>query len=123
MRCLALPPFLDLRIKSLHDKGMNVTLVKALVALVPTCVLILGTAAWFSRRKSMSALLMMTGATCLLTVVLTHVCEALHWFPWMRWGEEHSVGHYLDLSSAILGLLLLFAGILLYALEKRRGMT
>jgi hypothetical protein len=31
-------------------------------------------------------------------VVLTHLCEALHLFPWMHWGLENSVGHYLDPS-------------------------
>jgi len=39
-------------------------------------------------------------APCLAVVVLTHVAEALHLFPWMHWGQEHSVGHYL--GSAVL---------------------
>jgi hypothetical protein len=50
-------------------------------------------------------------------VVLTHVCEALHLLPWMRWGEPDSAGHYLDLSSAALGLTLLTAG---YVLDRRQ---
>ena len=29
-----------------------------------------------------------------MIVVLTHVAEALHLFPSMRWGDEQSVGHY-----------------------------
>lgn len=37
-------------------------------------------------------------------VVITHLCEALQLFPWMHWGQEQSVGHCLDLSSAILGI-------------------
>ncbi len=57
-----------------------------------------------------------THAACLVVVVLTHVCEALHFFPWMRWGEPDSVGHYLDLSSAILGLTLTPVG---YVLHRR----
>jgi hypothetical protein len=39
-----------------------------------------------------------------MVVVLTHVCEALQLLPWMDWCSEHSVGHYLDFGSAILGL-------------------
>ena len=59
------------------------------------------------------------GAGCLVVVVLTHVCEARHIFPWMGWGLKHSAGHYLDLSSAILGLALLLAGSYLQLLEAK----
>jgi len=51
-------------------------------------------------------------------VVLAHICEALHLFPWMHWGDEHSVGHYLDLASAILGFTLFPLGYLLHVLTK-----
>jgi hypothetical protein len=44
------------------------------------------------------------GASCILLVVLTHVCEALHLFPAMHWELENSAGHYTDLVGAILGL-------------------
>jgi len=53
-------------------------------------------------------------------VVLTHVCEALRLFRWMHWGAEHSAGHYLDLSSAVLGLTLFPAGYLIRLVTKRR---
>jgi hypothetical protein len=55
----------------------------------------------------------LSGTACLIMVELTHVCEAHHLFPWMGWGLKHSVGHYLDLSSAILGLTLLPVGFIL----------
>jgi hypothetical protein len=71
----------------------------------------------FARRKTMFSLLQLVGAGCLVVVVLTHVCEALHLLPWMRWGEPDSAGHYLDLSSAALGLTLLTAG---YLLDRRQ---
>jgi len=54
-----------------------------------------------------------------VVVILTHVYEALHLLPWMRWGLEDSPGHYLDLSSAIFALKLFLIGYLLHALEKR----
>jgi hypothetical protein len=50
-------------------------------------------------------------------VVLTHVAEALGLFPAMRWGAPDSVGHYLDLASAVLGVTLLPVGYL----GARRG--
>jgi hypothetical protein len=36
----------------------------------------------------------------------------------MHWGREHSVGHYLDLTSAVLGLTLFPLGYLFYAIKK-----
>jgi len=50
----------------------------------------------------------------------THVFEALRFFPWMGWGSENSVGHYLDLICAILGFSLFPAGYLVHALKMRR---
>jgi hypothetical protein len=44
----------------------------------------------------------------------------LHVMPWMQWGMQHSIGHYLDLSSAILAFTLFPAGYLLQALAKQR---
>ena len=73
----------------------------------------------FFRGKTASCFLQVLGAGGLVVVILTHVCEALHLLPWMRWGLEDSPGHYLDLSSAIFGLKLFLIGYLLHALEKR----
>ncbi len=78
---------------------MNATLLKALAALLPACVLFFGAMLLFVRGKSVDAFLQLFGAACLVVVILTHVCEALHLFPSMRWGLEHSMGHYLDLGS------------------------
>jgi len=95
---------------------MNVTLVTALVALAPVCMLFSGAAVVFFSEKRVSSLLQLLGAGCLTVVVLAHICEALHLFPWMHWGDEHSVGHYLNFGSAILGLTLFPLGYLLHAL-------
>lgn len=97
---------------------MNVTLLKALVALVPTCMLFSGSVALFFRGKSMCSFLQLLGAGCFVVVVLTHVAEALQLFPWMHWGMEHSVGHYIDFLSAVLGLTLFPTGYLLHAFGK-----
>jgi len=100
---------------------MNVTLLKALVALVPACMLFSGSAVLFLREKAVYSFLQLLGAGCLMVVVLTHVSEALHLFPLMQWGHEHSVGHYLDLSGAVLGLTLFPVGYLLHALTKQHA--
>jgi hypothetical protein len=99
---------------------MNLTFLKALVALVPACMLFSGSVIWFRRGKTVFSFLQLLGAGCLVLVVLTHVSEALHLLPWMHWGLEHSVGHYLDFWSAVLGLTLFPIGYLLQAFAKRR---
>lgn len=71
----------------------------------------------FSKARTASFLLQFLGAGALLIVVLCHLCEALGLFPWLGWGLEHSVGHYLDLSSAIAALTLFPMGYLLNALK------
>jgi hypothetical protein len=53
-------------------------------------------------KSQLAGPLTLVGVACLIVVMLTHVCEARHQFPWMGWGPKHSTGHYLDLCSAIL---------------------
>jgi hypothetical protein len=98
---------------------MNAMLLKALIALVPAGMLLSGSAALFLRTKSVSSWLQLLGAGCLVMVALAHVSEAFYLLPSMRWGLEDSVGHYLDLSSVVLGLTLFPLGYLFHALEKR----
>ena len=86
---------------------------------VPACLLFSGSLVLFFRAKTVSCLMQLLGAVCLVLVVLAHVSEALHLFPWMHWGLEHSVGHYVDFWSAVLGLTLFPTGYLLGALAKR----
>jgi hypothetical protein len=88
---------------------------------IPACILFSGSMVLFFREKTVSSLLQLFGAGCLMVVVLTHVSEALHLFPWMHWGLPHSVGHYIDLWSAVLGLALFPLGYLFHALTKRRA--
>jgi hypothetical protein len=98
---------------------MNITLIRALAVLALVSVILIVLTTMFARQRKVSLLVQLVGAGCLTVVALTHVCEALHLFPWMHWGEEHSIGHYLDLASAILGLTLFPLGYLLRGLTKR----
>src|SRR6266852_2995761 len=93
------------------------SLFKALVALLPVTLLSYGSVVLFLRARTVYAFLQLIGAGCLVLVVLTHVCEALHLFPWMQWGHEHSAGHYLDLGSVVLGFTLFPIGYLIHALS------
>jgi len=102
---------------------MNAASLKALIALVPAGMLFSGSVVLFLRGKTVWSFLQLLGAWCLVVVVLTHVAEALHLFPWMHWRLEHSVGHYLDFWSAILGLTFFPVGYLIHALTNGRAQT
>jgi hypothetical protein len=94
---------------------MYPTLLKALLGLVLVLALASGAAIHFLRdRRSLAAVLQLIGAAFLVLVVLTHVCEALNLFPAMRWGADDSVGHFVDLGCAVLGVTLFAGGYLLH---------
>ena len=100
---------------------MSAALLKGLVALAPACMLFSGSVVLFFKGKTVCSLLQLLGAGCLVLVVLAHVCEALHLFPWMHWGLEQGVGHYLDFWSAVVGLTLFPVGYFCHALTKRQA--
>src|SRR5881275_966918 len=98
---------------------MNDAAVKASVALIPVGALFTGATIIFVRRRSMSSFLQLVGAAGLVAVILTHVFEGLRVFPRMGWGSQHSVGHYLDLLSAILAVTLFSLGYVIHAVNAR----
>ena len=97
---------------------MNGTLLKALIASVPVIVLLVYALTAFSRYRASWTALLIAASFCLGVVVLTHIAEALHLLPMMGWGDPHSVGHYIDLSTAIAGVVLIALGVLLRVRTK-----
>jgi hypothetical protein len=97
---------------------MSTTLQIILVTLALAGMLFAGSALFFSRTSTVASFLQVFGAGCLVIVVLTHLSEALHLFPWMNWGRPHSIDHYLDFWSAVLGLTLFPVGYLFHTLTK-----
>jgi hypothetical protein len=71
------------------------------------------------RKKNILSVMQLVGAACLLVVVLAHLCEAYHLLPSMGFGKENSVGHYLDMASAIVGFSLFPLGYLLAAVKRQ----
>jgi hypothetical protein len=96
-------------------------LLRSLTVLVPVSMLFVGAAGAYARRKGTAAFLQLLGATGLVLVVLIHVLEAVHAFPWMGWGRQHTAGHYLDLVSAVVGGTLFPLGYLLDSLSDERA--
>ncbi len=97
---------------------MNSTLGIALMAAMPVALLAVGSGAAYVRTRTRTALVQLLGAGCLVVVVLVHASEGLGLFPWMGWGRPDTVGHYLDLASAVLGLTLFPIGFLGQALTR-----
>jgi hypothetical protein len=100
---------------------MNIALFRTLAALFPPSLLLYGSTVLFRRQKTLYGFMQVFGAGCLVVVVLTHICEALHVFPAMRWGLEHSAGHHVDLASVILGLTLFPIGYLMHAISSTQN--
>jgi hypothetical protein len=80
--------------------------------------LFLGSVVSFARERTGWRSVQLLGSFCLVVVVLTHVAEALHLLPGMGWGLPNTPSHYVDLCSAISGLILLPLG---YVLARRRN--
>jgi hypothetical protein len=86
---------------------------------VPVVLLFSQSLIGFFRSPSSSAWLRLLGAGFLALVVLAHFCETFQVLTWMGWGQKHSPGHYLDLASATLGLILLAGGFALHSLTRK----
>ena len=100
---------------------MNPALLKVLIVLGPALFLLLATAALYVRTKAAAALVQALGAACLVVVVLAHLCEALNLLPFMGWVAKVSIGHYIDLAGAILGVAMVTVGSLIHLLSKRKA--
>lgn len=99
---------------------MNSTLLKALLVLVVVSVLFIWTLVTFrSKRNSKLLLLQLIGSTFLIIVAIVHIFEAEKWFEFMHWGSPHSIGHYLDLSSAIFGIVLFSTSLIFSKLLRK----
>jgi hypothetical protein len=97
-------------------EGMKVTL---FAVGIPVCAILFVSIIGFAKEKSVWRFVQLLGAVCLLMTVVVHIAEVFHLFPGMNWGRNNSAGHYLDLFSAILGLILLPLGYVLHALMRR----
>jgi hypothetical protein len=100
--------------------SQNNSLVIALLGLVPIGMLFVGSVSIFLKQKTLASISQLIGASCMVAVILFHICEVFGIFPWMSWGSENSVGHYLDLLCAVLGVSLFPIGFLLNALKKKQ---
>jgi hypothetical protein len=85
---------------------------------LPVSVLFAGSIILVTKTRTICTLLQLFGTACLMMVVLVHVAETFHFLPWMDWGLPNSPGHYLDLWSAGLGLVLFPVGYFCHAVRR-----
>jgi len=97
---------------------VNLAVLKGILGLAATFALLAGSAILYRGRGTVGSVLPVLGVACFVVVALTHVFEACAMFPALGWGQPRSIGHYIDLGAAILGLTLVFAG-LLYQYAQR----
>ena len=92
---------------------MNLAVAKDVLALAATAALFAGATVLYGRRRGIDFLLLLVGAGCFVVVALTHVFETFGLFPTLGWGQPRTVGHYIDLAAAIVGLTLVLASVLI----------
>jgi formate hydrogenlyase subunit 3/multisubunit Na+/H+ antiporter MnhD subunit len=96
--------------------------VKSILALAAAVAMSLILVAVYRRKRSTSSALLLLAALCLVLVSLTHVFEAYRFLPSFGWGRPNSVGHYLDLFSALLSVVfILLAAIVGFANRRPRS--
>lgn len=93
-------------------------LLRVILISVLILIVLVGSSLTFIKEKTVFASVQLAGAVCLLVVVFAHVAEALGVLPAMGWGRPNTVGHYIDLTSAIAGLVLLAAGYISRKISK-----
>jgi hypothetical protein len=89
---------------------MNVAALRSFIALAAASALLAGSALLVRRQRNTGSRLLLLATICFVVVALSHVFEALSILPAAGWGRPRSVGHYIDLIAAVLGLSLAVAG-------------
>jgi len=77
---------------------------KAILALLVTTIAFSAAAILYRRRRDTATALLTLGTAFLIVVALTHVFEAFGLLSAFAWGQPDSVGHYIDLGAALLGV-------------------
>jgi len=102
---------------------MNAAILKGLLALAGACVFLGVSASLLLTRRSLGAVLQALGLGCFGVMALTHFFEAFSILPALGWGKPHTIGHFIDLVAAVLGVTLVTASFWLGGVrgDPRRG--
>jgi hypothetical protein len=86
---------------------------KGFLALASTSVLLAVSVARLLTGRSLASALQAFGLGCFAIMAATHVFEAFSVLPALGWGRPNSIGHFIDLTAALLGVALMAASFLL----------
>ena len=100
---------------------MSVSALKGFLALVAACVFLGVCVVLFLTRRGLSSMLQALGIGCFGVMALTHVFEEFSILPKLGWGRPHSVGHFIDLVAALLGITFASTSFLLWRRSHRRS--
>lgn len=93
---------------------MNAAVLKGLLALAGAGVFLTVSAALFVTRRDLGGALLASGIGWFGVMALTHVFESFSMLPAFGWGQPHSVGHFIDLAAAVLGITFVTLGFLVH---------
>lgn len=98
---------------------MSASVLKGLLALAAACVFLGVCAVLVLTRRGLSSALQALGIGGVMA--LTHVFEKFSILPELGWGRPHSVGHFIDLVAALLGVTLVTTSFLLWRRDHHRS--
>ena len=93
---------------------MTAAVIKGLLALAGASIFLAVSAALFVTRRDLGAALLATGIGWFGVMALTHFFESFSILPAFGWGQPHSVGHFIDLAAALLGIVFVTLGFLVH---------
>jgi hypothetical protein len=93
---------------------MNAAVLKGLLALAGASVFVSVSGVLFVTRRDLASALLATGIGWFGIMALTHVFESFSILPAFGWGQPHSVGHFIDLAAALLGVAFVTTGFLVH---------
>ena len=100
---------------------MNAAVLKGLLAPLAAGVFLAVSVAIFLTRRGLPSALQALGIGCFGVMALTHVFEAFSILPAFGWGQPNTIGHLIDLVSAMLGVMFVTTSFLLWRREHRRS--
>ena len=100
---------------------MSAASVKGLLALAGACVFLAVSVTLFLTRRGVVSGLQALGIGCFGIMALTHFFEAFSILPAFGWGQPHTIGHLIDLVSALLGVTFVVTSFLLWRWTQHPG--
>lgn len=94
---------------------------KGVLAFAAACVFFGVCTVLVLTRRGLGSALQALGIGCFGVMALTHFFENFSILPKLGWGQPHSVGHFIDLVAALLGVILVTTSFALASRDSGSG--